>query len=310
MSPDKQASQSESGAPTAAGARLERMRRSARLARLALLTAIAAGPIALGIAVWPGPTTTAAAPTAKPTTERTAAPAANPSGYAQLFVGAWLRSSTDNASTAQARLAQAMAPDVELPGPAADAHTAPQSVTAVRSAQRDAGVWSVTVAAQYADGRLRYYVVPVTANSSGASFSVTDAPAVVAGPARAETPTSPYSVTVPDSELSSAIGQFLTAYLTGTGEVDRYLAPKVKLTALSPAPYTSATVQQIVAVEQAAAAEEVPDDGTRVRVRVAVQARDDFGRWPLAYELTLTSRSDRWEIAALQTGTAQNEGAR
>ncbi|MGW3038132.1 conjugal transfer protein [Streptomyces sp. NPDC001178] len=310
MSPDKQASQREAWAPTAAGARLERMRRRVRLSRLALLTAIAAGPVALGVAVLSGPTTVAAAPSVKPTAVRAAAAAADPAGYAQLFVGAWLRSSADDATSAQARLAQSMAPDVELPDPAADAHTAVRSVTAVRSAQRDSGVWWVTVAAQYADQSVRYYAVPVAADTSGASFAVTGAPGVVAGPARAEVPTSPYGVTVPDGDLSSAVGEFLAAYLTGTGEVDRYLAPGVKLTAVSPVPYTAVTVQQILAVEDAAATEKVPADGTRVRVRVAVQARDEAGRWPLAYELTLKARSGRWEVAALETGTAQDGGAR
>jgi hypothetical protein len=45
-----------------------------------------------------------------------------------------------------------MAPDVELPDPAADAQSTP---TAVRSAQRTDSAWSVTVAAQYADGAVR-----------------------------------------------------------------------------------------------------------------------------------------------------------
>ena len=310
MSPDKQASQREAGAPMAAGVELERMRRRVRLSRLALLTAIAAGPVALGVAVLSGPTTVAAAPSAKPTAVRTAAAAADPAGYAQLFVGAWLRSSVDDATSAQARLAQSMAPDVELPDAAADAHTAVRSVTAVRSAQRDTGVWSVTVAAQYADQSVRYYAVPVAAGASGASFAVTGAPGVVAGPGRAVVPPSPYGVTVPDGDLSSAVGEFLAAYLTGAGEVDRYLAPGVKLTAVSPAPYTAVTVQQVSAVEDAAAAEKVPADGSRVRVRVAVQARDGSGRWPLAYELTLKARSGRWEVAALETGTAQDGGVR
>ncbi|WP_369280625.1 hypothetical protein AB4Y06_22875 [Streptomyces bobili] len=80
-----------------------------------------------------------------------------------MFVGAWLRSSADDANSAQARLAQSLAPDAELPLPVASAQRVPATVTAVRSAQREDGEWSVTVAAQYADGRLRYYAVPVAA---------------------------------------------------------------------------------------------------------------------------------------------------
>ncbi|MGA5880301.1 conjugal transfer protein [Streptomyces cellulosae] len=310
MSPGKQASQSEAAAPMAGGARLEAMRRRVRLSRLAVWTVIAAGPVALAVAVASTPTTVEAAAPAKPTAVRTAAAAANPAGYAQLFVSAWLRSSADDATTAQARLAQSMAPDVELPNPAAGAQSSPVSVTAVRSAQRADGAWSVTVAAQYANGTVRYYTVPVAADASGASFTVTGAPGVVAGPGRAEVPRSPYGVSVPEGELSSAVGEFIAAYLTGAGEVDRYLAPGVRMSAVSPAPYTAVSVEQVSAVEEDAAAEKVPADGTAVRVLVRVEGRDAGGRWPLAYELTLKARSGRWEVAALQSGTAQGGGVR
>ncbi|MGW0095972.1 hypothetical protein ACWDWS_44560 [Streptomyces sp. NPDC003328] len=172
---------------------------------MAVWTVIAAGPIALAVAVASTPTTVAAAPAAKPTAVRTV-PAADPGGYAQLFVGAWLRSSADNPTTAQARLAQSIAPYVELPNPGSDAQSAPPSVTTVRNAHRGTGAWSVTVAAQYAEGSVRYYTVPVAADAAGSSFAVTGAPGVVAGPARAEAPKSAYRVTVPDGGLSSAVG--------------------------------------------------------------------------------------------------------
>ncbi|USQ85884.1 conjugal transfer protein [Streptomyces phaeoluteigriseus] len=267
----------------AAGVELEKMRRRVRLSRLALFTAIAGGPAALGVAVMSGPTTVTAAPSAKPTTVRSAtATAADPTGYAQVFLDAWLRSSTDDANSAQARLAHSLAPDVDLPDPIA-AQQVPASVTAVRSAQQGDGKWAVTAAAQYADGRLRYFVVPVTADASGASFTVTGAPGAVAGPTRAAVGQSPYKVSVPsDGDLSSAVGEFFGAYLTGAGEVDRYLAPGVKLSPVSPTPYTTVSVQQVWGAEKAAAAAQVPADGTKVRVHVQVKAQDDAGRWPLA----------------------------
>ncbi|MBC7270114.1 MAG: conjugal transfer protein [Streptomyces sp.] len=309
MSPGKQASPSEAAALLAGGARLEAMRRRVRLSRWAVWTVIAAGPVALAVAVASTPTTVEAATAAKPTAVRTAAAAADPAGYAQLFVSAWLRSSADDATTAQARLAQSMAPDVELPSPAAGAQPRPASVTAVRSTQRADGSWSVTVAAQYADGSVRYYAVPVAADASGASVTVTGAPGVGAGPARAEVPKSPYGVLVPEGDLSAAVGEFLVGYLTGAGEVDRYLAPGVSLSPVSPAPYTSVTVQQVSAVEEAAAREQVPADGAKVRVLAQVEARDTGGRWPLAYELALTARSGRWEVSALESGTTLDGGA-
>ncbi|MGX1542565.1 conjugal transfer protein [Streptomyces adustus] len=312
MSPGTQASPSEAAAPMPGGARLEAMRRRVRLSRLAIWMVIAAGPVALAVAVAvaSSPTTLEAATAARPTIVHTATAAADPTGYAQVFVSAWLRSSADDATSAQARLAQSMAPDVELPSPAAGAQSSPQSVTAVRSAQREGGVWAVTVAAQYADGRLRFYAVPVAADASGSSFTVTGAPGVVAGPTRAVVPKSAYGVSVPEGDLSSAAGEFLNAYLTGAGEVERYLAPGVQMSAVSPAPYTALSVEQVWAVEETAAAGKVPADGTAVRVLVRVEARDDAGRWPLAYELTLKARSGRWEVAALESGAAQGGSVR
>ncbi|WP_338117130.1 conjugal transfer protein [Streptomyces viridochromogenes] len=285
------------------------MRRRVRLGHLGVWAAVAAGPIALAVAVATPATVVRAAPAAKPTTVKTAEPA-NPAGYAAVFLEAWLRSRSGAESSAQARLAQSMGPDVDLPE-TSDAQPEPESVVAVRSAQQSGKAWSVTLAAQYADGSVRYFAVPVVADSDGASFTVSGAPGVVAGPGRAEGVQSPYTVTVPtDSDVSSAAGEFLAAYLAGAGEIDRYLAPGVSLSPVSPAPYQTVTVQRLLAVDQEAAAESVPQDGTRVRVMAEVEARDAAGRWPLAYELTLKSRSGRWEVAGMESGTAQAGGAR
>ncbi|MGC9501020.1 conjugal transfer protein [Streptomyces sp. WG7] len=307
----KKASQSEAAPAIAAGVELEKMRRRVRLSRLALFTAIAAGPVALAVAVTSGPANATAAAPHRPAPERSTTVAADPAGYAQVFLDAWLRSSANEAGSAQARLAQSLAPDVALPDPSAGAQSKPRSVTAVRSVQRDGGAWTVTVAAQYADSMVRYFTVPVAADARGASFAVTGAPGMVAGPARVTVPKSPYTVSVPsDGALASTVGEFLGAYLTGTGEVDRYLAPGVKLAPVSPAAYTAVTVREVSAVEEAAAAGQVPADGTKVRVLVQAEGRDEAGRWPLAYELTLTARSGRWDLAVLESGSVRGGGAR
>ncbi|MFG2691615.1 conjugal transfer protein [Streptomyces sp. NPDC048405] len=311
MPKGKKSSRGEAAPAIAAGVELEKMRRRVRLSRLALFTAIAAGPVALAVAVTSGPATAEAAAPNRPARVRTAAAATDPAGYAQVFLDAWLRSSTDEADSALARLAQSLAPDVALPDPAAGAQSKLRSVTAVRSVQRDGGAWAVTVAAQYADRAVRYFDVPVAADTRGTSFAVTGAPGVVSGPTRAAAPKSPYSVSVPsDGALSSTIGEFLGAYLTGTGEVDRYVAPGVELVPVSPAPYTAVAVGEVSAVEEVAATGPVPADGAKVRVLVQAEARDEAGRWPLAYELALTSHSGRWDVAALESGSVQGGGAR
>ncbi|WP_333754914.1 conjugal transfer protein [Streptomyces sp. IBSBF 3352] len=296
----------------AGGARLEAMRRRVRITRLALWTVIAAGPVALVAAVASAAAspTVEAASAAEPAAVRTTAAAADPAGYAQVFVSAWLHASSEDATTAQARRAQSMAPDVELPSPAGDTPAAPALVTAVRSARRGDGLWSVTVAAQETGGRLRYYAVPVAADASGASFTVTGAPAVVAGPTRATVAKSPYGVKVPQGDLSAAVGEFLAAYLTGAGEADRYLAPGGRMEALSPAPYTPSSSRRCGQPRKPR-----PQTVFRPTVRgcglwSGLRAQGAGGRWPLAYELRLTARSGRWEVAAVDSGAARAGGVR
>ncbi|MFK4540433.1 hypothetical protein RKD29_000029 [Streptomyces tendae] len=186
------ASRSEAAPAIAAGIELEKMRRRVRLSRLALFTAIAAGPVALTVTVTSSPATAEAAAPNRRAPMRTPTAAADPAAHAQVFLDAWLRSSADEADSAQARLAQSLAPDVALPDPAPGAQSKPRSVTAVRSVQRDGSAWTATVAAQHADSTVRYFAAPVVADARGASFAVTSVPGVVAAPARAAVPKSPH----------------------------------------------------------------------------------------------------------------------
>ncbi|MGB9033102.1 MAG: conjugal transfer protein [Paeniglutamicibacter sp.] len=286
--------------PAAAGLALTQMRRRVQVGRAGVWAALAAGPLALAVTVGQPSPTIAASP--EPSKQRTAqtTSVADPSGYVAEFVDAWLRSS-DDAHSAASRRAQSMAPDVSLPSLDEDA-PAPRRVAPVRSAPREGGRWSVTVAAQYPDA-VRYFAVPAIAAADGGSFAVTAAPALVAAPAPHPMPESAYRVSVEEGPLTTTAGEFLAAYLAGRGEVGRYLAPGVKLSAVSPAAATAVEVEEVSAREESAAGQEVPRDGSTVHVRVTVEAREKSGRWPLAYELTLTARGGRWEIAALETGT-------
>jgi hypothetical protein len=153
---------------------------------------------------------------------------------------------------------------------------------------------------------VRYFAVPVvasdTAGGTGA-FTVTAAPAEIAGPGTATAAASPLTNPLPaDGGVVSSLGEFFDAYLTGVGEVDRYLSPGTALTAVSGSGYTSVAVEQ-AAADSDVAGGSVPGDGTVVRVQVHVTATDATGgQWPLVYTLTLTARSGRWEVTALQAG--------
>ncbi|MGW6144283.1 conjugal transfer protein [Streptomyces sp. NPDC055140] len=287
--------------PTAAGLDLERTRRIIRLGRAGVWVCLLAGPAALALALTRPPVTVVTQGAPAPASSAAAAVApSDPSGYVAEFADAWLRSDADAPDSASAMRALRLAPGVALPEPA-DGAKAPQRVTAVRSVHRSGSQWSVTVAAQYADG-VRYFAMPVTASASGGAVAVTGTPALVAAPAVAKGAPSAYRVEVPDGPLTDTIRDFLTAYLAGSGEVDRYLAPRTSLGALAPAVADQVDVETVTAREEAAAAGQVASDSTRVHVTARVSAHTTSGAWPLAYELTLAARGGRWEISALTSG--------
>ncbi|MFI6689083.1 conjugal transfer protein [Streptomyces sp. NPDC050485] len=263
-----------------------------------------------------------------------AAPAAGgqgASGFAQLFVAAFLSAGEGD----QAKLAAYYPPaaGLRLEG-ASQRHTGEQ-LTVVRLRQTDRDVWSVTVAARITDthptptpsspadearrdpkadavasaaGAVHYFQVPVATAvaAGGASGYVALAmPGEVSAPARIAPPAlvyGPLRPALPSDPRTQAVTQFLNAYLTGTGGLDRYLAPGTQLTAISPVPYTELAVDQL-AIEGESGGEPVaavPADGTRLRLVVQLRARGQDGiRVPLTYALALSARAGRWEIAAL-----------
>lgn len=292
-------------------------RRSVRrvsLARIGVWTAVAAGPVALLVAVGaPAPSITQ--PPAR-TTVAAISPVADPAGVAELFCDLWLRADADaDAESATVRAVRSLAPDVALPeGLRREGEVL--RTTAVRSAQLKRGTWSVVVAAQFpaapgeaekagAGRTVRYFAVPVASSDAGnaGEFTVTGAPAEVAGPGPAEGGASRFTTVLPgDGALAASLGEFFNAYLVGVGEVGRYLAPGTQVESVRGAGYESVAVEEVLA-ESEEAGGAVPADGTRIRVRVAVRATDATGgRWPLEYELSVTSRSGRWEVSGLRSG--------
>ncbi|MFD6798650.1 conjugal transfer protein [Streptomyces cyaneofuscatus] len=299
-------------------------RRSARrvsLVRAGVWTVFAAGPVALLVAV------AASSPPVPPPPARTTvaatSQAADPAGVAELFCDLWLRADAGaDAASATVRAVRSLAPDVALPEGLGQSGAVLRT-TAVRSAQLTRGTWSVVVAAQFPSatvegtkagtGRtVRYFAVPVASSDAGSAggFTVTGAPAEVTGPGGAGTGASKFTTALPDDgALAASLGEFFNAYLVGVGEVGRYLAPGTRLEPVLGAGYASVDVEEVLA-ESDEAEGAVPVDGTRIRVRVSVRAVDAAGgRWPLAYELSVTSRSGRWEVSALRSGADAAVGA-
>ena len=171
------------------------------------------------------------------------------------------------------------------------------SATAVSADPVGDNYWAITVAAEIELGPgqvVRWYLeVGVIDDPSGA-YVATD-PALVPASSAPEHHVEPEgTLRTPDPSDSSVatVGSFLRALLLGDPAVGRWTAPDVTIGPAA-APGTFSDVR----VSRAAIAE--IDAGTR-RVRVEIVATTAMDATvALAYEVTLASRGDRWEVTAM-----------
>ncbi|MEU8708668.1 conjugal transfer protein [Streptomyces sp. NPDC048565] len=288
---------------------------TATMMRWAVWGLIILGPLLgfvayLSVPAQGGPAQRKATPAAPATTGAHGA-----AGYAQLFVAEFL--SAGESDQEQLAAYYPGATSLRLEGDSSRQHG--EQLAVVRLRQTDPGVWSVTVAARIltkrADGTrdagasaVRYFQVPVATAplAGGASgYTALAMPSEVAAPGRIPAPElvyGPMRPALPTDPRTQAVTEFLVAYLTGTGELDRYLAPGTDLAPVAPAPYTGVAVDTL-AIEGEKGSEPVgpvPTDGTTLRLLVALRGTGhDEVRVPLSYALTLKARAGRWEIASL-----------
>ncbi|MET9879265.1 conjugal transfer protein [Actinacidiphila glaucinigra] len=292
------------------------------MARIAVWAALAAGPLALA-AQCATPVVPVAVGQPKPTSSTTVR-SADPAGVAELFTALWLLSDRADEQSGTAQAVRALAPEVPLPRRSGKvAQQVLLRTVAVRSVCLSGGSWSVIVAALYAPRTtagspdpsgavVRYFAVPVLSSDGvgwARAFTVRAAPAEVTGPASAPVAAGHTDRILPGNGLvATPLREFFAAYLTGVGEVDRYLSPGTTLAPVRGSGYAAVTVDQVSADIEAADGP-VPEDGRRARVRAQVTATDASGdQWPLVYDLSLTARDGRWEVTALNVGAPAPAG--
>lgn len=147
----------------------------------------------------------------------------------------------------------------------------------------------------------RYFSVPVVFVGDDARAAAV--PAAVAAPATGGDLTLGYRFRVGlDHSLNQSIGQFLSAMVAGAGEISRYTSPGAPIRAVTPAPYTSVQITDLVSdTDFSAGASGAPADGATVRVlaTATVTATDRAQTSTVQYPLTAIARGGRWEVSAL-----------
>jgi len=245
----------------------------------------------------------AAAPVAPPVASP-AGPPAGVVGFAEEATIAWLEATGDPTDRASVLF-------VDAPEPPSGATTATVRRTTVVGARRiDSDYWAVTVAA-VVDERDRdqttvgtstlYAEVGVVVGPAGEMAAV-GTPAVVPGPPH---PTAAVRLAGPtpgipgtDDPVMVAAEGFLNALLTGSGDVSRYLAPGVEVTAVDPPLFTEVSIDRLAVSEI--------DGATRARI-LAVATTAAGGRRAVGYELGIRERAGRWEITAISGAPALDD---
>ncbi|WP_203338616.1 conjugal transfer protein [Nocardioides limicola] len=262
----------------------------------ALWCCLAAGPPALGLAVWavwnaPAPAPVTVASTQPGTLDERAAVEA----FAVDYVITWL-TTTRGDEKALARF---------LPTTAGAA--LPESGWLVRDAavsgiDQVEGAWSVTVAAtvaaEAAEESRRYFQVPV-AYEAGALIA-TMLPAPVAAPGLANPPGLAYRHRVtPADPVAAATAEFLHALLV-TGDVARVIVPGTPIRPVTPPVFAAVKVTSVYA-DRDRIPTDAPSDGDEIRVLVTATGTpsSDTASLAIGYALTLQARAGRWEVAAI-----------
>ncbi|SEO89623.1 Conjugative transposon protein TcpC [Actinacidiphila rubida] len=255
-----------------------------------------------------------------------------PAGFAQLYVAAYIEAG-EGSQKALAAFYPAAA-QVSLSGKAGEQRA--EQTAAVRFTTVAPGYWSVIVAARVTgptvaadpaveppnptgagSSGLRYFQVAVRATGAAGQggYVAVALPAEVSEPGHGGAPSLDYGPSVPAQAADLAVQTlqaFLGAYLTGAGELDRYLSPGTQLAPVTPAPYTAVTVAQVAEHAGATAPNtaQAPADGAVRRLLVDTAATTGSGQQrPLTYAVVLKARAGRWEVAAIDAAPDLATGA-
>lgn len=286
--------------PIADGAHQTSTYLAARVATVGLLLCLAVSPLALVVALLAfshGGSGSAAQPPGVTDRSNDQAVAGE---FAQHLVVTWLTATQDSPDALLA-----LVKDAQLSTLSRDPFGVRDPALA-RISEAD-GTWSVTVAVTVTDARKvtarRFFQVPVRLDAG--TVSALSLPTPVSPPPVTPAASDEYRTQLDSTgPQSQTVAQFLSAYLTGSGDVGRYLTPGITLTAVSPAPYTSVRLDDLRG-DTDVSTSTTPRDGQRLRVLASATAVvTEQQSSSVSYALTLTARAGRWEITAIDPAPA------
>jgi hypothetical protein len=231
-----------------------------------------------------------------------AAAAAGPSvdssgaaGFAELFIAAYLDAGAGSTAGLD-KFVDGVSLEGVMPGSWSVVRTASLGTEEITP-----GYFAVTVAAELVAhpigndapsapepvGTLLYSVAMAETDNG---WTVVGLPSLMPTPARVGTPDLLVDGLngIDDPGLADMVTRFLSAYLTGDGELTRYLAPSSPIVPVHPPPFTAVEVLHSGTAED-------PQEGAVVGV--VARASDDAGRVQLLeFWMAVLQRDGRWEV--------------
>ncbi|MEU8632499.1 conjugal transfer protein [Amycolatopsis sp. NPDC048633] len=227
------------------------------------------------------------------------APSTSPEGWAEMYVRSWLSATRDDS----AKLEVFYPPGAK--SQRAVGSQVPVDTAVISAASPAPGVWSVVVVADVLvllpDGKraASLQCAQVAMTGTGDAYVATSLPSPVACPATGSTAPLAYDeVADPAGPIGQSVAGFLTAYLAGQGELDRFVSPGATVALPEPVPFVQVQVAAVRTHEEFEPGQAArPPDGTTARSLVHASAWDAAGQaTPVDYALTLVARAGRWEI--------------
>ena len=226
-------------------------------------------------------------------------------GFAELFVAQFVDAG-DGDETLLAPFLSGQAPFALTGADSGGWFASSTTTTAMVGTGRDR--WKVTVAAgllrrdgestSYVSLGVRFFEVEVVATDSG--LAAVSLPWIAPAPHVGDQVGDDWGrPDIPESgdPLADTTERFLTALLTGNGELGRYAAPGSDLRAV-PATFDTVDLDRLASRTDA-------DGGRWVRAWVKAESADSL-LW-LTYDLQVAERDGRWEIAAMGPEPVVNE---
>lgn len=169
-------------------------------------------------------------------------------------------------------------------------------------------VWTVTVsvnvgaatpggaATSASPGDRQYYRVAVS--ESVGRLRALAPPAVVQPPGKGADLALGYSGScATDSPLARVSTEFLTAFLTGSGDISRYVSLNSGITALQPAPFASLDTVSVQSDNR-----NCGTGGSSARVQILVNPKSAAGAAPtLSYALTMVLTAGQWQVQSIDS---------